>query len=215
MSKSNKPVFDATFREKFDTLVQWRRDVRRFKTDPVDPSLLDRLIEQACLSPSVGNCQPWRFVLVSDPACRAGIRENFLRRNDDALSEYAGERAALYARLKLAGLDAAPVHLAVFADPETPYGHGLGRRTMPEMLQYSVVGAVQTFWLAARARGLGVGWVSILDPEAVNETLDAPAAWRLIAYLCVGFPQEEHEDPELARAGWQDRIDPSAFIFRR
>ncbi|MBL4721472.1 MAG: 5,6-dimethylbenzimidazole synthase [Alphaproteobacteria bacterium] len=215
MNNSNLPDFDDAFRQKFDSLVQWRRDVRRFKTDPIDSALLDQLIEQACLSPSVGNCQPWRFVLVANPACRAGIRENFMRRNKDALAEYAGGRAALYAKLKLAGLDAAPVHLAVFADPETPYGHGLGRRTMPEMLQYSVVGAIQTFWLAARARGLGVGWVSILDPAPVNAALEVPAVWKLIAYLCIGYPEEEHDDPELARAGWQDRIDPSAFVFRR
>jgi 5,6-dimethylbenzimidazole synthase len=83
------------------------------------------------------------------------------------------------------------------------------------MLQYSVVGAIQTLWLAARTRGLGVGWVSILDPELVNEALDVPATWRLIAYLCVGYPLEEHTDPELQRAGWQGRVDPAAFLFRR
>ncbi|MBT5108124.1 MAG: 5,6-dimethylbenzimidazole synthase [Rhodospirillaceae bacterium] len=215
MTDKQAPLFDPAFREKFDALVQWRRDVRRFRTDPVDPAHVDQLVAQACLSPSVGNCQPWRFVLVEDPAMRAAVRDNFKRSNAEALSAYAEGRAALYARLKLAGLDDAPVQLAVFADPETPYGHGLGRRSMPEMLEYSVVGAVQTLWLAARTRGLGVGWVSILDPKPMNAALDAPKPWRLIAYLCIGYPMEEHTDPELERAGWQDRVDPAAFLFRR
>ncbi len=107
------------------------------------------------------------------------------------------------------------MHLAVFADTETETGHGLGRKTMPEMLQYSVVGAVNTLWLAARAQGLGVGWVSILDPEKISAILDVPSAWPLIAYLCVGFPEEEHLEPELARAGWQKRLDVSGFVIER
>ena len=215
MVHEQTPFFDPVFRDKFDALVQWRRDVRRFKADLVDAAEIDQLIAQACLSPSVGNCQPWRFVLVNDPEMRAAVLDNFAHFNAEALAAYSSNRAALYARLKLAGLEAAPVQLAVFADPNTPYGHGLGRRTMPEMLQYSVVGAIQTLWLAARTRGLGVGWVSILDPELVNEALDVPATWRLIAYLCVGYPLEEHTDPELQRAGWQGRVDPAAFLFRR
>ena len=215
MNDDQTPFFDPAFREKFDALVQWRRDVRRFKTDPVESALVDQRVAQACVWPSVGNCQPWRFVMVEDPTLRAAVRDNFTRSNAEALSAYVGDRAALYARLKLAGLDAAPVQLAVFADPETPYGHGLGRRSMPEMLAYSVVGAVQTLWLAARTQGLGVGWVSILDPDLMNAALDVPASWRLIAYLCVGYPLEEHTDPELERAGWQDRVDPAAFLFWR
>ena len=105
----------------------------------------------------------------------------------------------------LAGLREAPLHLAVFCDEATGAGHGLGRATMPEMLRYSAVTAVHTFWLAARIRGLGVGWVSILCPEEVTAALDVPADWRLIAYLCVGYPAEEHADPELVRHGWQAR----------
>lgn len=209
------PVFNTSFRERLDELFRWRRDVRRFRSDPVDPSLIERLLAQTCLSPSVGNSQPWRFVLVEDPARRAAIRENFLRCNRDALDDYEGERARLYASLKLAGLDKAPVQLAVFVDRGTGRGHGLGRRTMPEMLEYSVVTAVYTLWLAARAQGLGMGWVSILDPERVRQCLDVPAAWGLIAYLCIGYPEEEHLDPDLERSGWQDRIAPEEVILRR
>jgi 5,6-dimethylbenzimidazole synthase len=97
------------------------------------------------------------------------------------------------------------VHLAVCADEATGQGHGLGRQTMPETIRYSVVAAIQTLWLAARAEGLGVGWVSILDPEAVRVTLDLPAGWAFVAYLCLGWPEEEHDDPELERRGWEQR----------
>jgi 5,6-dimethylbenzimidazole synthase len=167
------------------------------------------LLEAACRAPSVGYSQPWRFVLVESPEARAAVRENFLQCNREALAEYEGERARRYAELKLAGLDDAPVHLAVFADPETTAGHGLGRRTMPEMLRYSVVTAVYTLWLVARAWGVGVGWVSILEPERVRSALDVPPAWDLVAYLCIGYPETEHAQPELARAGWQ-QVDPEA-----
>ncbi|MFD0937437.1 5,6-dimethylbenzimidazole synthase, partial [Methylobacterium trifolii] len=124
-------------------------------------------------------------------------------------------RRARYRDLKLAGLREAPVHLAVFCDEATEAGHGLGRATMPEALRYSVVGAVQSFWLAARAFGLGVGWVSILEPEPVRTILDVPEAWRLVAYLCVGTPQEEHRDPELERHGWQDRDERGLVLIER
>jgi len=154
-------------------------------------------------------------VRVCDAARRAAIRENFETRNADALNDYEGERAKLYATLKLNGFDQAPEHLAVFCDTKTLDGHGLGSKTMPETLAYSVVGAIQTFWLAARSEGVGVGWVSILDPDGVRDTLEVPEAWRLIGYLCVGYPEEEHDDPELQRHGWQDRIDMSEFIFER
>jgi 5,6-dimethylbenzimidazole synthase len=200
------PRFDAAFRVQFAELVRWRRDVRRFRSDPVDASLIDRLLALAAQAPSVGLSQPWRFVLVETPARRTEIADNFARANAKALDGYAGERQARYARLKLEGLKQAPVHLAVCADEGTGAGHGLGRQTMPETVRYSVVAAIQTLWLAARAEGLGVGWVSILDPDAVRTTLDLPPQWSFIAYLCIGWPEEEHDDPELERHGWQERL---------
>lgn len=210
-----RPAFDDAFRDTLETLLVWRRDVRRFRTDPLPDGLLDHLLSLTALSPSVGNAQPWRFVIVEDPARRQGVIANFERANADALNEYDAERAELYAGLKLAGLREAPVHLAVYCDGESELGHGLGRRTMPEMLAYSVVGAITTLWLAARAHGVGLGWVSILDPAEVDRTLDVPAAWRLVGYLCLGFPQVEHDTPELVRAGWQDRVDIAGFILKR
>jgi len=163
----------------------------------------------------VGLSQPWRFVLVDTPARRAAIRANFENCNAKALAEQSGERAAGYARLKLAGLDDAPGHLAVFADAATTRGHGLGRHTMPEMIEYSAVTAVHTIWLAARAEGIGMGWVSILDPAAVAAILDVPAAWKFIGYLCLGFPRTEDVVPELERAGWEQRYPASSLVVLR
>jgi 5,6-dimethylbenzimidazole synthase len=199
------PRFDAAFRERFAELLRWRRDVRRFRTEAVEPRLIEKLLALASLAPSVGLSQPWRFVLVETEQRRQAIRDNFAKANEAALNGYAGERQARYVRLKLEGLSQAPVHLAVCADEATGQGHGLGRQTMPETIRYSVVAAIQTLWLAARAEGLGVGWVSILDPEAACATLDLPADWRFVAYLCLGWPEEEHDDPELERRGWEQR----------
>ncbi len=215
VAQSSPPSFDGLFLEQLEALFRWRRDVRRFRPEPLPPGLLDALIALAALAPSVGNSQPWRFVKVDDPERRGAIRANFARCNAQALSVYAGERARLYASLKLAGLEEAPVHLAVFADMATALGHGLGRQTMPETLTYSVVGAIHALWLAARAHGIGLGWVSIMDPGEAALTLAVPTEWRLVAYLCLGYPAEEHTDPELDRHGWQRRVDARRFILQR
>ncbi|MGH6851752.1 MAG: 5,6-dimethylbenzimidazole synthase [Methylocella sp.] len=213
--QSDPPKFDDAFRDRLAKLFAWRRDVRRFKPDPVASSLIEELVRTATLAPSVGNSQPWRFVSVETAAAREAVIANFSACNAAALASYDGERAALYASLKLSGLCEAPVHLAVFCDHATEAGAGLGRKTMPEALDYSVVAAVHTFWLCARAKTLGVGWVSILDPKDVCRALDVPAQWKLIAYLCVGFPQEEHLDPELERHAWQARLAENARLHRR
>ncbi len=209
------PRFDEAFRAQLSELLAWRRDVRRFRGAPPPAGTLERLIALASRAPSVGLSQPWRFVIVEDPARRRAVRENFTACNQEALGAYGGERAKLYATLKLAGLDEAPIQLAVFADRETAQGHGLGRRTMPEMSEYSAVMAIHTMWLAARAEGLGLGWVSILDPGRIAAVLEVPAGWRFIGYLCIGYPQVEDEVPALERAGWEERQAPEEFILRR
>lgn len=209
------PVFDQNFRTQFEDLLKWRRDVRHFRTDPVDPGLVEHLIALASLAPSVGYSQPWRFVLVESPERRDGIRANFEECNREALKSYAGEKAELYARLKLAGLREAPVHMAIFLNELTESGSGLGRMTMQETLEYSAVLAVYTLWLAARSYGLGVGWVSILDPVKVNLCLGVPDNWKLIAYLCVGYPEEDHSTPELLRNGWEARLPTSEVLLKR
>ncbi|HEX3503003.1 MAG TPA: threonine-phosphate decarboxylase CobD [Xanthobacteraceae bacterium] len=207
--------FDGAFRTRLRDLLAWRRDVRRFLRDPLPAGALEQLIDCACLAPSVGLSQPWRLVMVDDPARRAAIRGNFASCNAQALAAQAPERASLYAKLKLAGLEEAPAHFAVFADRSTEQGHGLGRHTMPEMIDYSVVTAVHTIWLAARAQGVGMGWVSILDPKAVSDILDVPGDWKFIGYFCLGYPQADDKVPELERAGWEYRRLPPSTVIRR
>jgi 5,6-dimethylbenzimidazole synthase len=209
------PSFDAAFRARLRDLLIWRRDVRRFRADPLPDGTLESLIELACLAPSVGLSQPWRFVIVANQAIRTAIRQNFAACNADALSAQSTSRASLYAQLKLAGLDEAPGHLAVFADRSTEQGHGLGRRTMPEMIEYSAVTAVHTIWLAARAQGIGMGWVSILDPQEAASVLDVPADWKFIGYFCLGYPQVDDTVPELEQSGWEQRRVPPSVILHR
>ncbi len=209
------PMFDAEFQAKLALLIAWRRDVRRFRHEGVPQATLDHLLDLVQLSPSVGNSQPWRIVSVTQKERRAAIRANFEQTNAAALHAYSGERAALYARLKLSGLDDAPVHWAVFCDHATRQGDGLGMATMPETLDASVSGMIATLWLAARAQGLGLGWVSILDPLAATAALEVPPSWKLIAYLCIGWPQEEHSDPELVRYRWQNRTHAGRQVLER
>ena len=189
--------------------------MRRFRRDPLAAGTIEGLIELACLAPSVGLSQPWRFVIVDDPAIRTAIRENFATCNAQALATQTTERSALYARLKLAGLEEAPCQLAVFADRATAQGYGLGRHTMPEMIEYSAVAAVHTIWLAARAHGIGMGWVSILDPKAIAQLLGVPAEWKFIGYFCLGYPERDDTVPELEQAGWEKRCLPSSVTIKR
>jgi 5,6-dimethylbenzimidazole synthase len=209
------PEFDAPFRQKLLDLLRWRRDVRRFQKTPLPDGAIERLIGVACLSPSVGLSEPWRFVIVEDRARRAALRQCFEACNADALAMQTGDRAALYARLKLAGLDDAPCQIAVFADHATTQGKGLGALTMPETLDYSVVNAIHTLWLAARAEGIGMGWVSILDPARVAAILDVPPAWTFIGHLCIGFPVAADDTPALEREGWEHRRPPEGAVLYR
>jgi 5,6-dimethylbenzimidazole synthase len=214
-SREEPPEFGPEFRERLYDLLSWRRDVRRFKRTPLPQGTIERLIAIACLSPSVGLSEPWRFLVVDDKARRAEIRACFEACNKDALPMQEPDRAALYARLKLAGLDDAPCQLAVFADHGTAQGAGLGRLTMPAALDYSVAIAIHTLWLAARAEGIGLGWVSILDPKRIAAILEVPEAWTFIGYLCLGFPAAEDDRPALERAGWEHRHPPAGSIFYR
>lgn len=209
------PAFDKSFLETFRELLVWRRDVRRFRTNLVPDPVVDELIALANLAPSVGNSQPWRLVRVRSNENRAVVRDSFERSNSQALAGYAGERAELYSKLKLSGLETAPVQLAIFCDESTAQGHGLGRCTMPETLTWSVVGMIQILWLLARARGLGVGWVSILDPIEVTSALSVPCEWKLVAYLCIGWPEQAQDVPELEQFGWQSRTDAGQYVLDR
>ncbi|GAB4388255.1 5,6-dimethylbenzimidazole synthase [Albidovulum sp.] len=184
-------------------ILTWRRDVRHFRTDPVPEPILAELQAAMALAPSVGNARPWRVLRVEDPGLRRAVAAEFARCNAAAAAAYDPGTRAEYVRLKLAGLDAAPVQLAVFTRTDPAAGRGLGRQTMPETLRQSTAMAVHTLWLAARARNLGLGMVSILDPRVMERLFAVPAGWEFGAYLCIGWPETEDDTPLLHRTGWQ------------
>ncbi len=198
-------AFPDAFRAQLNQLMRQRRDVRRFRRDPVDEAVLARCLTAIQLAPSVGLSEPWRLLRVQSAVARKAALKNFEKANAEALAGYSGEQASLYAGLKLSGMRDAPVQLAIYCDDETAQGHGLGAATMPEMRRYSVVSAVTLFWLALRAEGLGLGWVSVLDPAQLNRDLQVPAGWHLVGYFCIGHPEELSDSPELERKGWENR----------
>ncbi len=189
-------------------LMRWRRDVRCFRPDPVPEAALGQLAEAMAFAPSVGNSRPWRVMRVDDPALRGAMRAHFEACNAAAAAGYAGARRDAYRALTLAGIDTAPVQLAVFTELDPAEGHGLGRQTIPETLAQSTAMAVFALCLAARALNLGVGVVSILDPAQVHRLLEAPAAWRFWGWLCIGYPVEVDDRPQLDRLRWQANLDP-------
>lgn len=199
--------FDAAFREQFAALIGWRRDVRRFQTRALPEGEVKELFRLAQMAPSVGNSQPWRFIRVQTPALRTALADHVDAEVRRAEASIAEDRRTAYAALKLHGLREAPEIVTVFCDEGTAAGGGLGAATMPEARAYSVVLAIHTLWLAARALGIALGWVSIVDPAYVRGLLDVPDDWRLVALLCLGWPEEDSDVPELERLGWQERLD--------
>lgn len=200
---------DQDHRDALHDVLRWRRDVRHFKTDPIAPDILRRLSHVMDLAPSVGNARPWRVKLVQSQVLRAAVIADFEAANARAATKYKGTKKVDYMALKLAGLRDAPVHLAVFTDHTPAEGHGLGRQTMPEMLNYSTVAAIHTLWIAARAENIGLGWVSILNPDTISKILNVPDTWSLTGYLCLGHPQSSDDTPLLHRANWQENTSPS------
>lgn len=197
--------FSDDFRAGLADLMRWRRDVRRFRTTPVDPAVMQRCLDTFSLAPSVGLSEPWRICRVASDAARSLAIANFKSANAEALQGYDGDKAALYASLKLSGMEDAPEQMAIFCDDATPKGAGLGAASMPEMRRYSVVSAITMMWLTARSLGLGLGWVSILDPARLSRDLEIPADWSLVAYLCLGWPKGDSLTPELETKGWENR----------
>ena len=198
--------FTRTEAETLARIFRWRRDVRHFRNLPVAEDVLDRLRHAMDCAPSVGNARPWRVIRVNDPALRASVRANFNLCNAEAAKDYKDDQHQEYLRLKLAGLDAAPVQLAVFTLTDPVEGHGLGRRTLPETLHQSTAMAIHTLWLAARAENIGVGMVSILDPRAIEGLLGVPEGWEFSAYLCLGHAEFADDTPLLHRVGWQENL---------
>lgn len=186
--------------------IRERRDVRRgFLPEPLPDDVLYRLLEAAHSAPSVGLMQPWRFILVRDLDVRRAIHRIFFDANQEALTDYKGKQQQDYAGMKLEGILEAPQNLCVVCDSQSSQGHQLGRRTMPETAIYSAVCAVQNLWLAARAEGIGVGWVSILQPNLLRSALKIPEEITPVAYLCLGYVDMFAGEPDLERSGWEKR----------
>ena len=216
MQPAGPPYCETVPTTDLEALLVWRRDVRHFDARPISKVEMERLFAAAQLAPSVGNAQPWRFLRIRTPAIRTALADHV----DDAARQAGmrydeGERHALYASLKLHGLREAPEIVAVFSDDAPIEGHGLGIATMPEALRYSTVLAIHTLWLTAQSRGIGLGWISILDLAYVAKQLDAPPTWHFMALLCLGYPQTPSDRPELERRGWQARQDWRANVSER
>lgn len=190
-----------------------RRDVRRdFKPDPIPEEALMRVLTAAHHAPSVGFSQPWDFILVKSAETRAAIKRDFEEANAYSAELFKEEKQEQYRTFKLEGIEEAPMGICVTCDRERNGPVVIGRTVKPEMDLYSTVCAVQNLWLAARAENLGVGWVSILNDQALRETLNIPESKAIIAYLCIGFVEKFKDKPELETAGWLPRSSLESVI---
>lgn len=205
--KAERAGFEALGRDAVYRAIATRRDVRRgFVDEPLPPELIHRLLSAAHCAPSVGLMQPSRFILIRNRNVRQAVHDAFLEANEQAAAIYTGERREKYIDLKLEGILEAPQNLCVLSDAESERGHRLGRHTMPETAIYSTVCAIQNLWLAARAEGVGVGWVSILDGARLREILRIPAKIVPVAYLCLGYVDRFAIEPDLEHFGWETRM---------
>ncbi len=190
-----------------------RRDVRsQFRPDPIPQAILTRVLTAAHHAPSVGFMQPWDFIVIDDPAVRGAVKGMFTRENARAAARYTGERATLYRAMKLEGILESPLNLCVTCDRTRGGPHVLGRNTIIDTDLFSVCLAIQNLWLAARAEGIGVGWVSILDPAELAQLLGLPAHVHPVAYLCLGYVCEFLPEPELQQKGWRVRVPLETLV---
>ncbi|MFC4078175.1 5,6-dimethylbenzimidazole synthase [Salinithrix halophila] len=206
--------FDDRDRAVLHRIIRARRDIRHFRPDPIPSEALTRILEAAHYAPSVGFKQPWNFILIRSKEIRKQIKGLFEEANREELEKLSeDERLDLYRSLKLEGIMEAPLNLAVTCDRDRDAPFQLGQGQMPEMDLYSTCLAVQNLWLSARTEGIGVGWVSILDPEKTAQVLKIPDHVRLVAYLCIGYPVEFRDRPMLEEAGWKERLNLSDLVF--
>lgn len=182
-----------------------RRDMRHFLPDPLDEALVDRLLAAAHLAPSVGFMQPWRFTRIRSPKLREEIHA-LVETERKATAAALGERSDEFMRLKVEGIRECPELLVVALTHERAH-HVFGRRTMPEMDLASVACAIQNLWLVARAENVGMGWVSLFDPEALRALLRMPEGSRPVAILCLGYVPRFYRQPMLEETNWARRID--------
>lgn len=207
-------AFSSAQRAAVYRAIETRRDVRdQFLPEPLPDDLVRRLLQAAHRAPSVGFMQPWNFIVIRDPAVRAGAHRAFLRANEEAAGLFSGERQALYRSLKLEGILKAPLSICITCDPERAGSVVLGRTHNPRMDVYSTVCAVQNLWLAARAEGVGVGWVSIFHDADIRSLLGIPERIEIVAWLCLGYVDELYSEPELAVKGWRQRLPLEELVY--
>jgi 5,6-dimethylbenzimidazole synthase len=190
-----------------------RRDVRgEFLSKPIQDDVLLRILNAAHHAGSVGFMQPWDFLVIRDPGVKRSVKTLFLDANRRAMTRYRGKRAALYRSLKLEGIEEAPMSICVTCSRQRGGRNVLGRSEVRETDVYSTCCAIQNLWLAARAEGIGVGWVSILDHGALKRLLSIPRPIKVIAYLCLGYVAGFAEQPELEKLGWRRRFPVTRLV---
>ena len=209
----NKNIFNKEEAEILENIILRRRDVRgnRFSKTLISDEILDKIIYAGINAPSVGFSQPWEFVIIKDELVKNQVLDSFNEENDRAMEEFVTEKQDKYKQLKLEGILEAPVNIAVFYKPSgTPV---LGQNSMKDAGIFSVVCAIQNMWLMARVLNIGLGWVSIIDPEKVKGILNAPKENKLVAYLCLGYVEEFLDKPEFETIQWEKRKHMNEVIF--
>jgi 5,6-dimethylbenzimidazole synthase len=195
-------------------IMRLRRDVRgnRFIDKALPDDVLEQILDAALLAPSVGYSQPWKFVVINQESIKQQVFDSFCEETKHASTLFSGQKQQDYQQLKLEGIMEAPINIAVFYQPsQVPV---LGQTSMAEMGRFSVVCAIQNMWLMARALNVGIGWVSIINPEKVKEAVNAPKSSELIGYLCVGYVSEFLEEPELKQVGWDKQKRKKEVVFK-
>ena len=207
--------FDEAARAAVYAAIFSRRDVRgQFTARPVEEALLTRLLRAAHHAPSVGFMQPWNFLVIRDAGVKAQVQAAFARANAEAETMFPEDRRPLYSSLKLQGITDAPVNLCITCDRTRGGEVVLGRTHNRDMDLYSTVCAVQNLWLAARAEGVGVGWVSIFHDTDLRAILGLPDHVVPVAYLCIGHVDQLYDQPELQVKGWRERLPLEDLVFR-
>jgi 5,6-dimethylbenzimidazole synthase len=213
-TETDRHAFAAAARDAIYQTIFTRRDVRgQFLPDSVPNAVLARILTAAHHAPSVGFMQPWNFLVVRDGAVKAQLHAAFTQAHAEAAEMFPDEKQATYRTLKLEGIREAPLGICITCDRARSGPVVIGRTHMKTMDLYSSVCAVQNLWLAARAEGLGVGWVSIFDPAALRAALSIPEEIEPIAYLCVGYVSHFHARPELETAGWLPRLPIEELVY--
>ncbi|NQU61806.1 MAG: 5,6-dimethylbenzimidazole synthase [Rhodospirillales bacterium] len=212
-TKSANHCFSAAEREALYRTIFSRRDVRgQFTSDPVPEDVLSRVLMAAHYAPSVGFMQPWSFIIVRAEKTKRKVHKLFEKAHREAADMFEGERRETYRNLKLEGILESPINICITCDRDRAGPVVVGRTHIKTMDVYSSVCAVQNLWLAARAEGLGLGWVSILDQKCLKQILEIPKRVVPVAYVCLGYVSHFHDKPELQSAGWRPRLPLSDLV---